>query len=323
MANQILSMNKLHLNLRLLIEGKSRRYISRTVSVSRNTVDKYAVLFGTQPYSLTELYKLPEGELHEIVQPGYKPKVSQLQLQEHFNWAVKELKKVGVTKQHLWENYKAEHTNSPGYSQYCHHFKKYLKSQELSYVFDHKAGDKLMIDFAGKKLQIVDYETGEITQVEFFVAVLACSGYTFAMASKSQQSPDFLGCLGSCLDAIGGVPAAIVTDNLKPAVNKASKYVPELNHSMADFAEHYNTVGLPTRAYSPKDKALVEGAVKILYTRVYAQLANKTFYSIHELNVAIVALVERHNAMAYQNKIGSRMQQFESLEKGKLKALPN
>jgi len=81
-----------------------------------------------------------------------------------------------------------------------------------------------MVDYAGKKLKVVDYETGEVASVEFFVGVLACSGYTFAIASKSQQSPDFLGCLGACLDDIGGVPAAIVTDNLKPAVNKASKY---------------------------------------------------------------------------------------------------
>jgi transposase len=323
MANQPLSMNKLHLILRFLIEGKSRRYISRTVSISRNTVDKYVGIFGSHTYSLAELYKLPEGELIEIVQPGFKPNVSQLELQEHFNWAVKELKKVGVTKQLLWENYKSEHANCPGYSQYCDHFSKYLKTQELSYIFEHKAGDKLMVDFAGKKLQIIDYETGEVTQVEFFVGVLACSGYTFGMACQSQQSPDFLGCLGACLESIGGVPSAIVTDNLKPAVTKASKYDPEINHSMADFAQHYDTVVLPTRAYSPKDKALVEGAVKILYTRVYAQLANKTFYSIHELNAAITELVERHNNMAYQNKIGSRKQQFETLEKEKLKALPN
>lgn len=322
MANQILSMNKSHLILRLLIEGKSRRFISRSISISRNTVDKYAGLFGSHPYSLTELYKLPESELNEIVQPGNKSNSSHHQLQEHFNWAIKELKQTGVTKQLLWENYKAQHSHCPGYSQYCNHFTKYLKTQELSYIFDHKAGDKLMIDFSGKKLQIVDYNTGEITAVEFFVAVLACSGYTFAMACKSQQSPDFLGCLGACLDFIGGVPEAIVPDNLKPAVNKASKYDPEINHSLADFAEHYDTVILPTRAYKPKDKALVEGAVKILYTRVFVPLANKVFYSIHELNSAILELVEKHNNMAYQNKIGSRRQQFESIEKEKLKALP-
>ena len=322
MANQILSMNKLHLILRLLIDDKSKRYISRILSISRNSVDKYVTLFSAHPYSLSELYKLPESELNDIVQPGYKPKTSKIQLYEHFNWAVKELKKVGVTKQFLWENFKVEHPNCPGYSQYCDHFTKYLKTQKLSYVFDHKAGDKLMVDFAGKKLHIVDYDTGELIPVEFFVAILACSGYTFGMASSSQQSPDFLGCLGSCLEAIGGVPAAIVTDNLKPAVNKASKYDPEINHSMADFADHYDTVILPTRAYSPKDKALVEGAVKILYTRVYAHLSSKVYHSIHELNVAIAELVVLHNAMAYQNKIGSRIYQYETLEKDLLKALP-
>jgi transposase len=322
MANQILSMNKLHLILRFLIAGKSRRFISRTIPVSRKAVDKYAALFEAHPYSLAELYKLPEGELNEVIHPGFKPSSTQLELYEHFGWAVRQLKKVGVTKQHLWENYKAEHARCQGYSQYCDHFSKYLKSQQLSYVFDHKAGDKLMVDYAGKKLKVVDYETGEVASVEFFVGVLACSGYTFAMASKSQQSPDFLGCLGACLDDIGGVPAAIVTNNLKPAVNKASKYDPEINSSMADFAQHYDTVVLPTRAYSPKDKALVEGAVKILYTRVYAKLADKLFYSIQDLNVAIAELVKVHNNMAYQNKIGSRMQQFETLEKEKLKGLP-
>jgi len=100
-------MNKLHLILRLLIEGKSCRHINRTVSVWRYTVNKYVVIFGTQPYSLTELYKLPEGGPYEIVKPSYKPKTSSLQLQEHFNWVVKELKKVGITKLRLYGNYKA------------------------------------------------------------------------------------------------------------------------------------------------------------------------------------------------------------------------
>lgn len=142
------------------------------------------------------------------------------------------------------------------------------------------------------------------------------------MASRSQQSPDFLGCLGACIGSFGGVPNAIVTDNLKPAVNRASKYDPELNGSMSDFAEHYNTVILPTRAYSPKDKALVEGAVKILYTRVYAPLHDKVFHSLHELNKAIAVLVDEHNNLPYQKKIGSRKQQFDSLEKQELKELP-
>lgn len=322
MANQILSMNKLHLVLRLLIEGKSRRHISRSAEISRTSVDKYANIFNAHPLSLSELFKLENYDLQLIVKPEYQSKSSLEVLYDVFPSAVKELKKVGVTKQFLWNIYKTKHPDGVGYSQYCDHLNKYLKNQELSYIFDHKAGDKLMIDFAGKKLYLTDYETGEQIPVEFFVGILPCSGLTFAMACMSQQSPDFLGCLGACIDAIGGVPEAIVTDNLKPAVNKASKYDPELNPSMADFADHYNTVILPTRAYKPKDKALVEGAVKILYTRVYAPLHDKVFHSLHELNKAIAELVAEHNKLPYQKKIGSRIQQFDTLEKEKLHALP-
>jgi transposase len=322
MANQILSMNKLHLVLRLLIEGKSRRQISRSAEISRTSVDKYANIFNAHPLSLSELYKLENCDLQLIVKPEYQSKSSLEVLYDVFPSAVKELKKVGVTKQFLWNIYKTKHPDGVGYSQYCDHLNKYLKNQEISYVFDHKAGDKLMVDFAGKKLYLTDYETGEQIPVEFFVGILPCSGLTFAMACMSQQSPDFLGCLGACIDAIGGVPEAIVTDNLKPAVNKASKYDPELNPSMADFADHYNTVILPTRAYKPKDKALVEGAVKILYTRVYAPLHDKVFHSLHELNKAIAELVAEHNKLPYQKKIGSRIQQFDTLEKEKLHALP-
>jgi transposase len=322
MPNQILSMNKLHLVLRLLIEGKSFRHISRTCEISRTTVDKYSHIFNAHPLSFLELYKLDEQDLQLIVKPEYRIKTSLEALYDGFPSAIIELKKVGVTKQYLWNIYKNKHTDVVGYSQYCDHLNKYLKNQELSYVFDHKAGDKLMVDFAGKKLYLTDYETGEQTPVEFFVGILPCSGLTFAKACMSQQSPDFLGCLGACMDAIGGVTEAIVTDNLKPAVKKASKYDPELNPSMSDFAEHYNTVILPTRAYKPKDKALVEGAVKILYTRVYAPLYNKVFHSLHELNKAIADLVAEHNNLPYQKKIGSRKQQFDTLEKEKLKTLP-
>jgi transposase len=322
MANQILSMNKLHLVLRLLIEGKSRRHISRSAEISRTSVDKYAHIFNAHPQSLLELYKLEDYDLQLIVKPEYRSKSSLEVLYDSFPSAVKELKKVGVTKQFLWNIYKTKHPDGVGYSQYCDHLNKYLKNQEISYVFDHKSGDKLMVDFAGKKLYLTDYETGEQIPVEFFVGILPCSGLTFAMACMSQQSPDFLGCLGACIDAIGGVPEAIVTDNLKPAVNKASKYDPELNPSMADFADHYNTVILPTRAYKPKDKALVEGAVKILYTRVYAPLHDKVFHSLHELNKAIAELVAEHNKLPYQKKIGSRIQQFDTLEKERLKSLP-
>ncbi|MBK8514662.1 MAG: transposase [Saprospiraceae bacterium] len=118
---------------------------------------------------------------------------------------------------------------------------------------------------------------------------------TYGQACLTTQSVDFIDSIRNCLEYIGGVPCAIVTDNLKPAVTKASKYDPEINRSMADLAAHYNMCVLPTRSYKPKDKALVEGAVNILYTRVYAPLRNQGFHSLAQLNEAIKKLIDDHN----------------------------
>ena len=91
---------------------------------------------------------------------------------------------------------------------------------------------------------------------------------------------------------------------------------------MADFAEHYDTVVLPTRAKQPKDKALVESAVNILYTRIYAPLHDKIFHTLADLNKAILALLDKHNSISFQGKTINRKQQFLSMVNELLKPLP-
>jgi transposase len=323
MANQMISMNKIRKLIKLCLEAKSLREISKLTGMSRNTIDKYKEILDHHPLSFKELLKLSDKELYSIVLPPAKEERADLQvLYGLFPDMEEKLKRVGVTKHLLWEQYKTQNPLGLQYSRFCEHFNRYLKSQQISFVMEHKAGDKLMIDFAGKKLHLIDPETGEIIRVEFFVAILACSGYTYAQACLSQKSPDFLNCLSNCLSFFQGVPAAIVTDNLKPAVNRASKYDPEINQSLADFADYYDTVILPTRARKPKDKALVESAVNILYTRVYAPLHDQIFYSLQELNKAIGNLLDKHNDMLFQKKDYSRRQQFLKIEQQSLKPLP-
>ena len=151
----------------------------------------------------------------------------------------------------------------------------------------HKSGDKMYIDYAGKTLPVVDKENGEIIQVQFYVAILGASQYTSAEASESQKKEDFILSTENALHYFNGVPAAIVPDNLKSAVKKSSRYEPVINEAFLDFAEHYGTTILPARAYKPRDKSLAEGAVKILYQRIYPMLRKKTFHSIRDLNEAI------------------------------------
>ena len=203
MANQMISMNKLRKLLKLCLEAKSLREISKLTGMSRNTIDKYKEILDRHPLSYKELLKFTDKELYSIVLPPATEERADLQiLYGLFPKMEEKLKRVGVTKLLLWEQYKTQNPLGLQYSRFCEHFNRYLKSQQISFVMEHKAGDKLMVDFAGKKLRLINPETGEIIPVEFFVAILPCSGYTYAQACMSQQSPDFLACLAKCLSYI-------------------------------------------------------------------------------------------------------------------------
>ena len=171
-------------------------------------------------------------------------------------------------------------------TQFCYWYREWRKAVSPVMHFNHKAGDKLFIDFTGKKLPIVDEDTGEVKELEVLICVLGSSHYTYVEACDSQKKEDFIRCIENALWYFGGVPRALVTDNLKSAVIKSSKYEPTLNETFADFADHYETAILPTRAYKPRDKAIVESAVRIIYTRVFAPLRNATFHSRFKLNRA-------------------------------------
>ncbi|MCB9232096.1 MAG: IS21 family transposase [Bacteroidia bacterium] len=187
---------------------------------------------------------------------------------------------------------------------------------------EHKAGDKLFVDFAGKKLSVVDPQTGEMRDMEVFVAVLGASQLMYVEAVESQQKGDFLLALANALDYFGGVPAAIVPDNLKSAVTKTDKYEPELNPDLAAFGRHYGTSILPARPYKPKDKSLAEGGVKLAYRRIYAPLRNQSFTSLRELNQAIRSHLEGHNQKPFQHRDYSRRDLFLQIEKDQLSPLP-
>jgi len=185
----------------------------------------------------------------------------------------------------------------------------------------YKVGDKLFVDFTGQKLHVVDEHTGEVKDVEVFVAILGCSQLTYVTAVASQKKEDLILASENALHFYGGVPEVIVPDNLKSAVKKASRYEAELNGSFAAFAAHYNTYVFPARAYRPKDKALVEGAVKIIYTTIFTKIDKKVYTSLETLNTDILLYLEAHNNTLLTGCDYSRLEQFEAIEKNVLKPL--
>ena len=324
MANNSINMNKVRQILRLHSRGVSKLKIAEQTGVARNTIKKYINEFTQSGLSFLEVNELCDKDLDDFF---VKQDTTQVKPQLEVLFGLfpsmdKELKKKGITRQLLWEGYKRSHINGVGRSQFNCYFARWKAQVSPTMRMDHKAGDKLYVDFAGDKLSIVDKQTGEIQQVEVFVAILGASQLTYVEAVMSQQKEDFIGACEGALLYYGGVPAAIVPDNLKSAVTKSSKYEPVLNEAFADFAQHYSTTILPARAYKPRDKALVENVVRILYTRIYVKIRGNDYFTLEELNAAIREALEEHNNTLLTGRNYSRRQQFEEVERACLAPLP-
>jgi len=324
MANKLTNMSKIRKAIKLHLSGKSKLFISNYLSLSRNTVKKYINLSDALGINLEQLHQKTDSELEVLFsQTTLKaPNPTLERLYSYFPAMERELKKVGVTVQHLWEVYYKENPSGLKSSQFRFHFKKWSNRVNPVMHMNHKAGDKMYVDYAGKTLSIIDRESGAIQEVQFFVAILGASQYTYAEASFSQQKENFITSVENAIHFFGGTPAAIVPDNLKAAVTKSSRFEPTINETLIDFAEYYQTTILPARAYKPKDKSLVEGAVKILYQRIYVHLRNIDFFSIEQLNQQIWKLLEVHNRKKLSARPYSRLELFLEDEQKELSPLP-
>ena len=180
----------------------------------------------------------------------------------------------------------------------------------------------MLTDYAGKKLQWVNRDTGEVTQVDVFISCLPASGLMYVEASPNQQKEHFIHSMRCSLEYFGGVPKVSVTDNLKSAVSKPSKYEAIVNRTFRDMGLHYGMVLNPTRPYRPQDKAMVERLVQLVYTEIYFPMRNELFFSLAELNDRIWELLEELNKRKFSQSEESRRTLFESIEKPVLKPLP-
>ena len=324
MAGKAKAMSQIKQLLRLYKQGNSIKSIARSLGISKNTVKSYILKLATGKLPVAELLTLADPVLESKFHagnPAYKdPRFEHLSSKLEYFQA--ELKRVGVTRKLLWEEYIVLYQQGYSYSQFCFHLSQQLIARKPGMKLEHKPADKLFIDFAGKPLHYVDHSSGELISCQVFVACLPYSDYGFAMAVPSQRISDFLHALGCCLNEIGGTPALLVPDNLKSAIIKADRYEPQINRALEDFANHYNLTVIPARPRKPKDKALVENQVKLIYNRVYARLRNRQFFDLASLNQAVKDKVKEHNQTRMQQKPYCREERFLASEKPLLGPLP-
>jgi transposase len=314
-------MRKIRELLRLAFElGLSIRQVALGVGVARATVKECLNRAVAAGIGWPVPPELDDAQLEARLYP-VKPVSHSMPLPD-FADVQRELARPGVTRLLLWQEYKAQHPDGLQYSAFCDHLREHASAREPVMRFEHRAGEKCFVDYAGQCVAIIDQLTGEIRDAQIFVAVLGCSNYTYVEASWTQTLPDWLGAQVRALQFFGGAPAAMVPDNLKSAVVRAHRYDPDINRAYAEFAEHYGIAILPARVRKPRDKAKVEGAVLIVERWILARLRDRQFFSLPQLNVEIQSLLAELNDRALQKLDGSRRSRFLELEQPALKALP-
>ena len=322
MANKLDPMDlKQIINLHL--DGLSNRAISHTLGIGRNTVNKYLRLFQSSAHSLEALLALDTVSFMELFpSAGGLNTARYSELIAYFDKVNQARHHPGFTFLYHYQQYREQSKCPYSYTQFMEHYNRRYKKAQGCMKLDHEAGKEVFIDFSGKKLHLTDKSTGEQMPVEVFVAVLPHSQYTYVEACMSQKREDLISCMGNALSFYGGVPKAIVCDNLRSAVSRSSKYESEINRSFKEFAHHYKCVINPTRSYRPQDKALVENAVHLVYQRIYHPIREMIFFSLSDLNKQIRQQLEHYNAFLFQRKQSSRKALFFSVEKQYLKPLP-
>lgn len=271
-----------------------------------------------------DVMHLGEAELEVLLYPETSSSGSPFPRAEpDCAWIHRERSRPGVTLELLHLEYLEQHPGGYQYTAFCDRYRAFVKRRGLVMRQHHVAGDKMFVDYSGKKPSLVDPTTGEVIEVELFVAVLGASNYSYAEATRSQKVHDFIGSHVRAFEFFGGVARAVVPDNLKSGVTRSCRYEPEIQRSYQNMAEHYGTAILPTRARKPRDKAKVEVGVQVVQRWVLARLRNRVFHSLAALNEAIRECVDDLNRRRMRDYGKSRLEMFDSIERSELRTLPN
>ena len=262
-----------------------------------------------------------EDELQQLLYSTAGNKVSIEAKTLDFNYINNELKRKAVTLQLLWYEYKTQYPMGLSYSRYCGVYREWQSTLDVCMRQTHKAGEKMFVDYAGMTV-LININENEV-QAQIFVASLGASNYTYVEATLSQTIPDWIGSHVRAFNFFGGIPEIVVPDNLKTGINKAHRYEPDLNPAYQELAEYYGVAVMPARVRALKDKSKVEEAVQNAERQILAKLRNRKFFSLYELNVSIKPLLEELNRRPFQKLPGTRLSQFEDLEKAALKPLPS
>ena len=317
-------MTKIKDVLRLrFITNISYRQISRALNTPSSTTADYCKRFEITNYSIDEFLSLEEDEIYQLLFPEKSlPKTYKTRPKPNVEYIHKEIAKKGVTFELLWQEYKEQHPDGYGCSQFKEYYYKYKKRLNPSMRQTYIAGEKMFVDYSGLTVPVIDLSTGEVIKAQIFVSVLGLSGYTYVHATASQKVEDFIRSHVTAFEFYEGIPKILVPDNLKSAIISNNNKGIVFNENYAELSRYYNFAIEPARVRKPQDKAKAEQGVQGIQRWILARFRHRSFFSVDEINQAISELLDIYNNKIIKRLGKSRTDIFEENEKKFLGELP-
>jgi len=246
MARKRISMRKIKEILRLRFElGLPYDAIGKSCNIGHTTVGE--CLRRAHDAGLT--WPLPEdmddASLRKVFSYPPPPGPAKSRPLPDWEYVHTEVKKKGVTLFLLWQEHKETYPDGYEYSWFCRNYKEWSGTIDVAMRFNHRAGEKLFVDYAGHTIPIIDKRTGKIREAQIFVATLGASNYTYAEGTWTQSLPDWIGSHTRAFTFLGGVPEIIVPDNLKTGVDKSCRYEPGSESHLSGYGLPLPVCGYP------------------------------------------------------------------------------
>lgn len=297
--------------------GLSQRDVARGTGCSLGVVN--TILAKVREAGISDPLSLSPKDLAAILYPPVKGEAGSKAAPD-LALIDREMKKKGVTLMLLWEEYRLNNPRGYGYTRFCARYREYRKQNQVYMRKVYKAGERLLVDWAG--LTMPYRHEGKEKAAYVFVAVLPASSYLYAEPFTDMKLESWIDAHVHAFEFFGGVPRLLVPDNTKTAVTKARYYDPELNKTYRELARHYGAAIVPARPVKPADKAPVETGVQIVERRIIAKLRHTQFLSFEEVREAVKAELGALNARPFQKLNGNRLSVFLETERPELMRLP-
>jgi transposase len=325
MPNKTIAMLIVRRLIIFLLRGLAIRAIAAELGIGVKTVVTYQKRVKASNRMPEELLAMDDAALAAIMQPGagkVKTDPRTEEFMKHIEYYLSELAQKRASRAILFEEYSKQYPNGYKYSKFCYLLAEASAVKNAVAHNEYVPGDKLMFDFAGKKMRYIHRETGEVIEVPVFISVCPYSSFAYAEALEDATLPQVVKALNGCLVYLGGVPASAKTDNMKQVVLKPCLYEPSFTEMLDQWALHNGIALFAARVRKPRDKGPVEAQVRITYDQIYSRMRNDVFYSLRELNDALRQQLDAFNNRPMQQGKYSRYQRFLDMEKPVLKPLP-